>query len=492
MNNKKVLAFDLGASGGRGIIGAFDGRVLSLEEVGRFRNGPKQLGSKLFWDFIMLMEHIYGIIGKQSERISSVGIDTWGVDFGLLDQNGDLMGMPRSYRDAAFGDKNRDEMLAAFGGEPALFDLTYVASQRFTVLSKLYWMQQHEPGTLDYADHLLMLPNLIEYYLTGEIHSEYSIASTSQMYDMKNRCWSKELIQKLGVKESLFSPVDMPGHVLGKLKSEYFDGGVSGIQVISVSGHDTACAAAAVPTGDRNYTFLSSGTWSLMGAITDNLLTGQRVIDSKIGNEGAANGAYRPTINITGLWLIQECKRCWNEAKIPLTYEAIAETASKCRPCQCFIDPDVFQAPGNYPDLIMDYCKRTGQYVPQNNAEIARCVFDSLAMKYRESLIALQECLRETNQLYVVGGGVNNRLLNQLTANAVGIPVITGPSEATAVGNIIQQLQTLGEICGAEEAGEVIRTSFASEEFQPQDTDLWDDAYARFLKIREYSSDLKL
>jgi sugar (pentulose or hexulose) kinase len=481
MAMREMLAVDLGASGGRGIAGQFDGKKLGITEINRFSNGPKQLGKQYYWDFIKLVENIYEAVSLAG-GVSSIGVDTWGVDFGFLDKNGCLLGNPRSYRDPAFNMQNRQAVSAFFNGEEELFDRTYVTLLEYNSLCQLFSMAQHDDTVLSCAEHMLMMPNLIEYFLSGMIHSEYSAVSTTQVFDMKEKVWSADIIGKLGVNPRIFSAVDYAGKKLGKLKpcngASFPD-----IDVISVAGHDTACAAVSVPSTEEKFTFISSGTWSLMGMISKELLTGSEIIRTKIGNEGAARGEYRPTVNINGLWIIQECKRNWSRQGKNYSFADIAEMARKVAPLKCFIDTSDFMNPGDYPKMIQEYCKTSNQYIPRNDAEIARCAFDSLAMKYKQTYQSLKKHMVDTDKIYIVGGGTKNKLLNQLTADALGVQVIIGPSEATVVGNLILQMEALGEIRTRNEAAEIIRYSFESEAYEPRDLDQWEDAFEKYQRL---------
>ncbi len=482
MAERKMLAIDLGASGGRGIVGCFNGKTLGIAESSRFPNGPKQLGQQYYWDMLKLIESIYESVSHAGRDVSSIGVDSWGVDFGFLDKNGFLLSNPRSYRDPAFDTKNMHEVSAFFSGEEWLFDKTSVALVEYNSLCQLFNMMKHNDGALAYAEHLLMIPNLIEYFLSGVIHSEYSVVSTTQLFDMKRKKWSMDIHNKLGLNPKILSDVDFAGKRLGRLKP---CNGISSpsTEVISVAGHDTACAAVSVPSTEESYTFISSGTWSLMGMVAENVLTGSEIVKSKIGNEGTARGGYRPTVNINGLWVIQECKRYWDRNGRNYSFAEIAEMARNQKPFQSYIDTSDFMHPGDYPTMIQAYCKASNQYIPKTDGEVARCAFDSLAMKYKKTYLNLKQYMKDTDKIYIVGGGVNNKLLNQLTADALGVQVVAGPSEATIVGNLIMQMESLGEISGRVEAAEVIRSSFKSDTYDPYDSERWNSAFEDYNKL---------
>ncbi|MCL2163096.1 MAG: FGGY family carbohydrate kinase, partial [Oscillospiraceae bacterium] len=311
MSSLHVLAFDLGASCGRSMLAAYDGQRMRLQEINRFPHTFSILGDQAYWDVLYLMDHIREGLRKCDAPLKSIGVDTWGVDFGLLDKNGQLLAMPRSYRDEAFSDTNMTEALEFLGGAAWLFEQTGIANINYNSVFKLYHMKKTNE-VLDTAETFLMMPNLIEYFLSGVKHNEYSVVSTSQLYDMEHRDWARPVLEKLGLPLNWFTPVDRAGAALGPLSPRVArETGKEKIQVISTAGHDTACAAAAVPAKGDEYTFLSSGTWSLLGIASRKMLKGEAVAQSGISNEGAWDGGYRPTVNISGLWILQECRRQW-------------------------------------------------------------------------------------------------------------------------------------------------------------------------------------
>lgn len=484
MKTKQLLAIDLGASSGRGIIAHYDNGKIELEEIHRFPHHYTLLNGRAYWDFLMLYENVVKCIEKGGQDLAGIGIDTWGVDFGLLGRDGHLLAMPRSYRDPGYNGANMQEAVRFLGGEEWLFENTGISSYGYNTLFQLYHMKKFGEPALEQAQTLLMLPNLLEYFLTGEKHNEYSAASTTQLYDGTKKEWALPVIEKLGIDPSIFVPVGYAGRFVGPLKP-----GVTGsssahtpLPVISVAGHDTASAIAAVPAPDDEYTFLSSGTWSLMGIASKEALSGTDIIRNHISNEGTWNGGFHPTINISGLWMIQECQRRWQEKGQDYSFAELADMAAKAKPLPCFIRPDDFVQGGDYPGMIRDFCRATGQYVPQTVGETVRCILDSLAMKYRQAYLSLKPYIHWEEKLYIVGGGTQNKLLNQLCANALGIPVIAGPVEATAIGNVLVQLEALGEIHGNQDKCEVISRSFKQQTYLPEDTDFWAEGYERFCK----------
>ncbi|MCH5267323.1 MAG: rhamnulokinase [Lachnospiraceae bacterium] len=505
MATKNVLAFDLGASSGRGMLARFDGEKITLEEIHRFPHNFSMLNGHAYWNILSLMDEMKEGLRKCETGLSGVGFDTWGVDCGLLTKEGDLVGMPGSYRDPALDDANMNEALIALNpkkesgastsallkdsiqnGEIYAFNQTGIASLAYNTLYKLYYMKKEMPSLLEKADKILLLPNLIEYFFSGVKHTEYSIASTTQLYNMQEKCWSQPIIDCLGFQRDWFTDVDLAGRDLGLLRKDVAqEVGQKDLHIISAPGHDTACAVAAVPAKEDEYTFLSSGTWSLMGISSKEMLTGDSIIRDKISNEGTWDGGYRPTVNIIGLWLQQEIRRNFAAAGREYSFGEMAELAAKEKPLQSFIRPDDFMQPGDYPGKIREYCKQTGQPVPETDGALVRCILESLALKYKQTYLSLKPYITWEEKLYIVGGGVQNALLNQFTANALGIPVITGASEATAVGNVMAQLKALGCYETAQEKCNILGASFDTATYEPQDADAWAEAYGRFENLYE-------
>ena len=481
MATENVLAFDLGASSGRGMLAAFDGRRISLEEIHRFPHNFSILNGHAYWNILFLMDEMKRGIGKCTGPVKGVGFDTWGVDCGLLDKEGQLVGLPGSYRDSALDEENMARALKQVGGEDEAFARTGIASLAYNTLYKLYYMENHLPSMMEQADTMLLMPNLIEYFFSGEKHTEYSIASTTQMYDMRGKVWATELLQRLEIPDRLLTPVDLAGRDLGKLRPEIAaEVGQQDLHIISAPGHDTACAVEAVPAEGEEFTFLSSGTWSLMGISSKKLLEGENVVRDKISNEGTAEGGYRPTVNIIGLWMNQELRRNFQAQGKDYSFGQMQDMAAQAKPLRSFIRPDDFMQPGDYTVKIREYCKETGQPVPETDGEIIRCMLESLALKYRQVYNSLKPYITWEEKLYIVGGGVQNGLLNQFTANALGIPVITGASEATAVGNVMSQLKALGVYRTKAEKCEILADSFGTSSYLPQDQEAWEEAFHRF------------
>ncbi|MCI7061997.1 MAG: FGGY-family carbohydrate kinase [Lachnospiraceae bacterium] len=496
MDTINVLAFDLGASSGRGMLARFDGKKITLEEIHRFPHNFSVLNGHAYWNIISLYEEMKKGMRLCREPLAGVGFDTWGVDCGLLDAEGNLVGMPGSYRDAALDDDNMNKVLALLGGseredlgavksgERYVFEKTGIACLAYNTLYKLCYLKEAMPEQWGAVDQILFMPNLIEYLFSGVKHSEYSIASTSQLLDMKEKKWAVELMEKAGLDPAKLAPLEYAGKDLGPLRPEIAkEVGQENLHILSVSGHDTACAVAAVPAREKEFTFLSSGTWSLMGISSETMLTGEQVIRDKISNEGTWDGGYRPTVNIIGLWMNQELRRCFQRQGKDYSFAQMNEMAAAQKPLQSFIRPDDFMQPGDYPEKIRSYCAETGQPVPESDGALVRCVLESLAMRYRQVYQSLRPYITWEEKLYIVGGGAQNQVLNQFTANALGIPVITGASEATAVGNVMEQLYALGAYKTREEKCDILAASFETAEYLPKDTKAWEEAYQRFEKL---------
>lgn len=484
---KRVLAFDFGASSGRAIIGCFDGDKITLEEVHRFSNDPVSVGGTVYWDVLRLFYEIkQGIIkAKIAGGFDSIGIDTWGVDFGLIDSEGKLMENPVHYRDA----RTVGLVDEAFKTMPKekLYGITGIQFMELNTLFQLIALKKYRPWMLERADKMLFMPDLFGYMLTGKMCAEYSIASTSQLIDLDKRTWSKEILDAFGIKESVFAPLVQPGTVLGELSKEICEEcGVDPVPVISVCGHDTQSAITSVPCEDGDFAFLSSGTWSLFGTELDKPIVNETSMNINITNEGGFDGSTGFLKNIIGLWLIQESRRQWKREGKEYSYADLEKLALAAEPFKCFIDPDApeFVPHGNIPERVREFCRKTGQYVPETVGEIMRCIYESLAMKYRLTFEKLRECTeRDYPVIHVIGGGTKDGLLCQMTANSCDRTVKAGPIEATVMGNVAVQLMSDGSVKNIGQARKIVAESSELKTFEPKDTDKWAEAYKDFLKI---------
>lgn len=484
---KRVLAFDFGASSGRAIIGCFDGDKITLEEVHRFSNDPVSVGGTVYWDVLRLFYEIkQGIIkAKIAGGFDSIGIDTWGVDFGLIDSEGKLMENPVHYRDV----RTVGLVDEAFKTMPKekLYGITGIQFMELNTLFQLISLKKYRPWMLERADKMLFMPDLFGYMLTGKMCAEYSIASTSQLIDLDKKTWSREILDAFGIKESVFAPLVQPGTVLGELSKEVCEEcGVAPVPVISVCGHDTQSAITSVPCEDGDFAFLSSGTWSLFGTELDKPIVNETSMNINITNEGGFDGSTGFLKNIIGLWLIQESRRQWKREGKEYSYADLEKLALAAEPFKCFIDPDApeFVPHGNIPERVREFCRKTGQYVPETVGEIMRCIYESLAMKYRLTFEKLRECTeRDYPVIHVIGGGTKDGLLCQMTANSCDRTVKAGPIEATVMGNVAVQLMSDGSVKNIGQARKIVADSSELKTFEPKDTDKWAGAYEDFLKV---------
>ena len=481
-NAREYLAFDIGASSGRAILGRFDGKRITLEEKHRFANSPVQLNGRLYWNVLGLFGELIAGFSKCS-RSCSFGIDTWGVDYGIINPNDTLATMPVHYRDSRTD--GMMELADEIAGNQRIYEKTGIAFMKFNTLFQL--LAASRSGELPPGGRLLFMPDLLSWMLTGEAGCEYTIASTSQLLNAASRNWDFGLIQELGLPPELFLKPQPAGTVRGELSHDArVATGLGAMKAVAVAGHDTASAVAAVPARNETYAYLSSGTWSLMGFLSETPVITNESLVWNYTNEGGADGSYRVLKNIMGLWILQECLREWKRAKPELNHTGLISLAEKEKPFLSFIDPDdgAFFEPGAMAGRVRDYCIASGQPVPESIGAVVRCVLESLALKYRWAMGCIESLSGERPKaLHIVGGGSQNAMLNRFTAGALGMPVVCGPVEATAIGNLLVQAKALGDVSSFAEIREVVRASFDLEEILPRDTARWDDAYGRFLKL---------
>lgn len=483
---KNVLAIDLGASSGRAILGSFDGERIKLEELHRFLNEPVQLNQTLYWDILRLMHDIkIGLQKAAQVTFHSIGIDTWGVDFGLLDEDGNLLENPIHYRDKRT--EGMFELAFSLYDKERFYELSGNQLMEINTIFQLLSLKKSRKALLSQAKTLLLMPDLLNYFLTGVKVSEYSIASTTQMLDAKEKAWSKEIIQSLGLSESILTTIIEPGTVLSPIRKEILDElMIKPANVVAVAGHDTQCAMVAVPAKEDDFLFLSCGTWSLFGTELLEPIISEKSKQYNMTNEGGYGGKISFLKNIIGLWLIQESRRHWAIEGLSYTFAELEKEAQKALPFKAFIDPEApeFVAPGNIPERIRDYCQRTNQDIPQEIGECVRLINESLALKYRYVMEQIEDCTQKSyDTIYMVGGGTKSRMLCQMTANACKKKVVAGPTEATVYGNVALQLIALGEISDIAKARECIRNSEEMICYEPQEKDKWDEAYQRFLTL---------
>ncbi len=489
-----VLAFDLGASSGRALIGRLQagekGRMLEVRELHRFQNHPIQVGDHLHWDILRLLHEV-----KQGIRIASrtddiprtFGIDTWGVDFGLLDADGELLGNPYHYRDPQT--EGLIEAISKLEGKDLLYRESGIQFMPFNTIYQLYAMRLAGSPKLDRAETLLMTPDLLVYFLTGVRTCEYTMATTTQLMLPGTRAWNVELMERVGIPSRLFlNPVE-PGTIVGSLSREVrAELGVPAIKAVAVGTHDTESAVAAIPAGASSFAYLVCGTWSLLGTEREEPIVTPEAQAMDWSNEGGVGGKYQLLKNIMGLWILQECKREWDEeGRDSNSYAALVEAAEAAAPFRCFISPDDprFYAPGGMLQKVAGYCRETGQPAPETQGEVVRCIMESLALRYREALEQAEGLTAERfGGLHMVGGGIQNRLLCRFTANALGRPVWAGPVEASAIGNMLLQLIALGECADLQEARRLSASSFPVDVYEPESHESWVAAYARYRQLQ--------
>ena len=486
---RNYLAVDLGAESGRTIVGSLDDGRLSLTETHRFSNGPVRLPDGLHWDVLRLWTEIKAGISISSaqlnKNLNSIGLDTWGVDFALLDSQGSLLSNPFHYRD----ERTDGMMEEAFKrmSRAEIFSNTGIQFMQFNTLYQFLAMSVQKSPLLDIAKTFVTIPDLFNYWLSGEITNEFTNATTTQCLDPRTREWAISVLGAMEIPTHLFKPVTDPGTPLGTLLPHFAEEtGAGAVRIVVPACHDTGSAVVAVPAQNQDFAWISSGTWSIMGAEVREPCLTEKALEYNFTNEGGVFGTWRLSKNIMGLWLVQECKRTWAHQDENLSYDEITRLASDAKPFTAVIDPDdsQFFHQGDMPERIRNYCVKTDQTVPQTKGEIVRVALEGIALKYRWVLERLEELTgKRFDPIHIIGGGTKNRLLNQFTADATCRTVITGPVEATAIGNVMMQAIGLQHLKSLFEAREVVRASFAPEVYEPKEIADWDEAYSRFQKV---------
>lgn len=485
---RNMIAFDLGASNGRAILGQFDGEKLTMTELHRFENNYIEMNGVFYWDtpylYRQLKEGLLAFRRGGFGDLDSFGIDTWGVDYGLLDKNGHLAGVPRSYRLGVQADI--DAVTARIPAAELYGRSGIDATLTFNTLYQLYRRKREGDAALEIADKLLLTPDLLGYFLTGEAGTEYTIATTTQLYSPTTRDWDWATIDELGLPRRLFTPVQPSGTIRGHLRPEICQElGINPAAFVAVGSHDTASSVAAIP-GRGSFAFCSSGTFSLVGVETDKPYLDPQAAAEGFSNEGTVQGGFRPLKNIIGLWIVQECRRDWQKEGKNLSWDEIVIEARKAPALRSIIDTDSpeFYAGGGMVEKIRDFCRGTGQPVPETVGEVARCAYESLALKYRAAVEGLEKVKgQRIDTMNIVGGGIRNRLLNQMAADAIGRPVVTGPVEGAAMGNLLTQAMALGEIADIAQLREIVRASVEVETWEPHHTQEWEQAYEKLCTL---------
>lgn len=485
---KKVLSFDFGASSGRAMLASFENGKIEMTEIHRFSNDPVTVNGRMYWDVLRLFFEIKTGITKavNAGGFDAIGIDTWGVDFGLINKKGELIGNPFHYRDQrtkGIPERIFNEIIS----KEELYHRAGMQFMHFNTIYQLMYLKYNEPELLAQADKFLMMPDLFAYFLTGEMKEEASIASTSNLLNPNTKDWDFELIEKLGLDKKLFAPIVKSGSVYGYLS----DGicaelGCKKVPVVAVCSHDTASAVAATPASTDDFVYISCGTWSLFGIESKTPFLSDEAYKADFTNEGGFEGTIRFLKNIMGLWLIQESRRQWRREGTEVGFDTLEKEALASEPFKCFINVDdpMFETAGNLPKRVLEFCEKTGQYVPKNRGEIMRCIYQSLAMKYKHTYNMLSDFTkRDYKSINILGGGIKDKLLCRLTADATGATVLAGPTEATVMGNIAVAFYALGEIADFKEIRKTVANSTDLKEYIPENTDEWNKAYEDYKKI---------
>lgn len=481
------FAVDLGATSGRTILGSLNNGKIQLEELTRFDNNLIEVGRHYYWDiYALYAEIIKGLklVAERNINISSIGIDTWGCDFVFLGADGALLRNPRAYRDPhTFG--AMEDYFDECVDKQQVYEITGIQFMNFNSIFQLYAMQRNADSAMLNASKILFIPDALNYMLTGNVTCEYTVASTSQLLNPRTKQLDSKLLASLGLSANNFGRMVMPGTQVGVLTDEIQQlTGLGAIPVIAVAGHDTASAVAAVPASNENFAYLSSGTWSLMGIETPEAIINKDSYDRNFTNEGGIEGTTRFLKNICGMWLYERCRKEWTDA--PHAHSELIEQAMQQPAFRCLINPDdnSFANPSSMVTAIQCYCQRTNQHVPQGYAEVCRCIFDSLALRYRQVFDYLRQMADfPIHVLHIIGGGSLNKQLNQFTANSLGVKVLAGPQEGTAIGNIMLQAKAAGIVSDRWAMRRIIANSIEMQPFEPQDKQQWDEAYQRFLTI---------
>jgi rhamnulokinase len=488
MKTHHFLGFDLGASSGRMVLGTLRNDKISTKELHRFPNGVVNILGNLRWNILDLFENI-----KQGMKIcaseitnkpESIAVDTWGVDYGLFAADGNMLGLPYGYRDS-----RTDGMIGEFFKiipRDRVYELTGIQFMQLNTLFQFFSMVRAKSPVLNAVSDLLFMPDMINYFLTGIKKTEFTIATTSQLYNPRKNDWDDELFSALGVSKNIMQEIVPPGTMLRNLSEIVAaETGLNQIPVVATASHDTGSAVASVPAQGHDWAYISSGTWSLVGAEISEPIINKKSLEFNFTNEGGVGGTFRFLKNCMGLWPIQQCRKAWSNEK-ELSYDELTKLAASARPFVAIIDPDYqgFLNPPDMPEAIRAYCQKTGQKIPENRADMTRSILEGLALKYRFIFDQLKQLHpHPINRIHIIGGGTQNKLLSQFTADATGIPVVAGPVEATAIGNIMVQAMGLGIVKSPAEIRRIIANSFELENYEPQDTNSWDEAYDRFVNI---------
>lgn len=482
------FAFDLGATSGRSIIATLQHGKLDIRELTRFPNKIISIGNKSYWNIFSLYEELKNglrVAANEGIELDAIGIDTWGVDFVYVGEDGSFLGLPRAYRDPYTNGVPEEFFTKISRSE--VYDATGIQIMNFNSLYQLYAAKKENSSALNAAKSILFIPDALSYLLTGKQICEYTILSTSQFLNPKTKKVEAKLFAPIGISESLIRPIVMPGGIIGNLTEDIQqESGLKNVPVVAVAGHDTGSAIVSVPAENENFAYLSSGTWSLMGIEVKDPIINEQSFELNFTNEGGVEGTTRFLKNITGMWLLEQCRKEWENEGVTYSYPEIVALSDSAVGFQSLIDPDhaSFANPARMTNAIVEYCQSTNQKAPETHAEFIRTIFDSLALKYNYVLNSLQKVAPfDIGKLHVIGGGSKNKLLNQFTANSIGIPVVAGPGEATAIGNVMMQAKGLGLVNSLDEIRNIVRNSVELETYYPENESDWEKAYQKFLTI---------
>lgn len=489
MNKRYFLGFDLGASSGRAMLGVLEDEKLELVEIHRFVNQMQRINGHYFWNIFSLFNELKTGLKKCVKEYGiqpeSIGIDTWGVDFVHLSKEGLILSLPFAYRDSRTN-TSMDDLFQVIP-QKEVYAQTGIQFMQFNSLFQLFSMVKDESSLLEITDSILFMPDALNYLFSGVKKSEFSIASTSQMIVPGTCTWNTGLLEKAGIPTDILNEIILPGTILGNIQPEVAEEtGSKSVPVIAVAGHDTGSAIVSVPSALNNFAYISSGTWSLMGIESKQPIVSEQTRQLNFTNEGGVDGTTRFLKNIMGMWLIQEVQRVWEDEGVKYSWTEMVGLARKSEPFKFLINPDdtMFLNPRDMVQAVRDFCYQTAQGTPQNHGETIRCIYDSLALKYRYTLEQIGDVSDQLIEvIHIIGGGANNHFLNQLTADATGLPVIAGPTEATAIGNILIQAKALGYVGSLSEIRRIIANSFDLVHFIPSDELDWDEAYNKYLRI---------
>lgn len=484
---KKVLSFDFGASSGRAMLATLENGKIEMKEIHRFSNDPVIVNGTMYWDVLRLFFEIKAGITKavNDGGFDAIGIDTWGVDFGMLDKNGKLLANPVHYRDSRTD--GMPEKVFEIIPKDELYSLCGTQLMNFNTIYQLMYLKLNQPELLELTDKILLIPDLFAYMLTGVMLDEATDVSTTNLFDPYKRDWNRDIIKKLGLPERIFADVIEPGEQFGMLSDEICEElGCEKVPVIAVATHDTASAVVATPSTSDDFVYISCGTWSLFGIENETPILTEAAAKANFTNEGGFMNTTRFLKNIMGLWLIQESRRQWRREGVEVGFDTLEKEALEAEPFRCFIDVDnqAFAPAGNLPRRVKEFCERTGQYVPQTRGEIMRCIYQSLAMKYKHTFEGLNGLTgKDYKRINMLGGGIKDKLLCQLTADACGCEVLAGPTEATVMGNIAVVYYALGEIEDFKAIRQTVINSTDLKQYLPTNSDAWNKAYEDYKKI---------